>query len=200
MSLDKLRHWLQAAVASTGGLGLFLVAFLDSSVLSFPVFNDLLIINLSTQNPARMVYYALMATLGSVAGCLLLYYLAKKGGEVYFRRHAGHRAERIRGWLERNCFLTVLIAALLPPPAPFKVFVIAAGVFEVRLRSFVMALLLARSVRYFGEGFLAARYGDAARHYLMENKLEFGLIVLALVLLSYLLSRLLVHLLHPKAD
>src|ERR1700692_2846912 len=76
--------WLQAIVASAGGLGLFLIAFLDSSVLTFPVINVLLLIDLSIRNPARMPYYAAMATVGSVAGCLLLYYIARKGGEAMF--------------------------------------------------------------------------------------------------------------------
>ena len=86
-------HWLQAIVATTGGPGLFLIALLDSSVLSFPVINDLLMINLSIQHPSRMPYYAAMATLGSVAGCLFLYYLARKGGEAMFHKHAGRRAQ-----------------------------------------------------------------------------------------------------------
>ena len=89
-----LPHWLQAIVASAGGLGLFLIAFLDSSVLTFPVINDLLLIDLSIRYPARMPYYAAMATLGSVAGCLLLYYLARKGGEAMFHKHAGPRARK----------------------------------------------------------------------------------------------------------
>jgi membrane protein YqaA with SNARE-associated domain len=199
MNLDKLPPWLRAAVASTGGLGLFLVAFLDSSVLTFPVINDLLVVQLSIQNPARMPYYALMATLGSVTGCILLYYLAEKGGEVYFRRHAGHRrAERIRGWLERNGFLSVLVAALLPPPTPFKFFVLAAGVFEVPLRTFTLALLLARSFRYFGEGFLAVQYGPAAAHFLQEHKVESALIAVGTALLFYLLGRLALRRLHLR--
>src|SRR6202165_6117353 len=122
-----LPHWLQATVASTGGLGLFLIAFLDSSVLTFPVINDLLLINLSVRYPARMPYYAAMATLGSVGGCLLLYYIARKGGEAMFRKNAGPRAERIQAWIKRNGFVSILLTALLPPPTPFKVFVIAAG-------------------------------------------------------------------------
>src|ERR1017187_10067029 len=81
-----LPHWLQAIVASAGGLGLFLIAFLDSSILTFPVINDLLLINLSVRYPARMPYYAAMATLGSVVGCLLLYFLARKGGEAMFHK------------------------------------------------------------------------------------------------------------------
>src|SRR6266567_8743282 len=95
-----LPHWLQAIVASAGGLGLFLIAFLDSSVLTFPVINDLLLIDLSIKHPARMPIYALMATLGSLAGCVLLYFIARKGGEAVFRRQAGHRAAVIRHWME----------------------------------------------------------------------------------------------------
>src|SRR5438045_550455 len=90
-----LPHWLQAAVAAGGGLGLFLIAFLDSSVLTFPVINDLLVIDLSIRFPARMPYYATMATLGSVGGCVMLYYIARKGGEAMFRKQAGPRADKI---------------------------------------------------------------------------------------------------------
>ncbi len=197
MNSRKLPAWLQAAVASTGGVGVFLVAFLDSSVLTFPVINDLLVVQLSIQNPLRMPYYALMATLGSVAGCILLYYLAEKGGEVYFRRHAGHhRADRIRAWLDRNGFLGVLVAALLPPPTPFKLFVLAAGVFQLPLRTFTLALLLARALRYFGVGYLAVRYGAAATHFLAEHKLESAVIALGVTLLIYLLGRFLLRRFH----
>jgi len=188
--LEQIRNWVQATAIAMGGPGIFLVAFLDSSVLTFPVINDLLVIQLSILNPARMPYYALMATLGSVAGCVLLYFLARKGGEIVFRRRAGARAEGIRRWLDRNGFLGVLVAALLPPPTPFKVFILGAGVFGVPLRTFTLALLLARSLRYFGEGFLAVRYGAWAIQYLTAHRLRFTLIVLGAVLSSYLLGRL----------
>src|SRR6267143_7106346 len=89
--------WLQSIVASTGGLGLFLIAFLDSSVLTFPVINDLLLIDLSIHYPGRMLYYSGMATFGSVGGCVLLYYIARKGGEAMFRKNAGPRAGQIQG-------------------------------------------------------------------------------------------------------
>ena len=185
-----LPHWLQAIVASAGGLGLFLIAFLDSSVLTFPVINDLLLIDLSIRFPARMPYYAAMATLGSVAGCLLLYYIAKKGGEAMFHRHAGPRAQHIHAWINRNGFVSILVTALLPPPTPFKVFVIAAGALEMPVRTFVLGLLAARAVRFFGEGFLAVRYGDQASHFLMTHKLEVTGLALLVVLTLYLASRL----------
>ena len=185
-----LPPWLQAMVASTGGLGLFVIAFLDSSVLTFPVINDLLLIDLSIRYPSRMPYYAGMATLGSVGGCLLLYSIARKGGEAMFHKHAGPRARHIHAWINRNGFLSILVTALMPPPTPFKVFVIAAGALEMPVRTFVLGLLAARAIRYFGEGFLAIRYGDQAGQFLLNHKLEVTGITLLVVLTLYLATRL----------
>lgn len=189
ITLAKLRTALLGMVSSLGGIGLFIVAFLDSSVLTFPVINDLLVIDFSIENPTRMPYYALMATLGSVGGCVLLYYLARKGGEAVFRRKAGRNAGKIRAWLARNEFLSVFGAAMLPPPTPFKFFVLAAGVFSVPIRTFVLALLLARGLRYFGEGYLAIRYGRAAEHHLVDHKLMVVVIAVVLVLVIYAIKR-----------
>jgi membrane protein YqaA with SNARE-associated domain len=172
-----------------GAPGLFLISFLDSSVLTFPVINDLLLIELSMQHPARMPLYALMAALGSVLGCVLLYFIAHKGGEAYFRRKAGTRAEAIRHWVERNGFGGMLIAAMLPPPTPFKIFVFAAGVFEVPLTSYVSAILLARLIRYFGVGYLAVKYGNDALPFLGRHKVEVAIFVVVFVAVSYLASR-----------
>ncbi len=187
--LDKLRNWFLAFTSAFGGVGIFCVAFLDSSVLTFPVATDLLVIQLSVKNPARMPFYALMATLGSLGGCVLLYYLAKKGGEVMFRKSAGRRAERIRDWVDRNAFLSVAIPSVLPPPMPFKVFVIAAGVFQMNLRTFVVALMLGRGFRYFAEGILAVKYGQDAWRLLKEHRLEFVGVLLVLIFLSWLITR-----------
>ena len=184
-----LPHWLQGIVAAAGGVGLFVIGFLDSSVLTFPVINDLLVIELSMQNPARMPYYALMATLGSVLGCTFLYALARKGGEALFRKRAGARAEKIRRWIQRNGFTSILLTALLPPPTPFKIFVLAAAAFEVPLRAFVVALLTARSLRYFLIGFLAVRYGAAVGTYIVEHKLGVALITLGACAVVYALLR-----------
>ncbi len=188
----NLSGWKQKIIAFASGLGapgLFLISFLDSSVLSFPIINDLLLIQLSMQRPERMPLYALMAATGSVLGCVLLYFLARMGGEAYFHRKAGARAFAIRHWVERNGFGGMLIAALLPPPTPFKVFVFAAGVFEAPLLGFTSAITLARLFRYFGVGYLAVRYGADAMPYLVAHKLQVTVLVIALVVVSYGLSR-----------
>jgi len=188
----QLSSWKKKIVAFAGTLGapgLFLISFLDSSVLTFPVINDLLLIELSIEHPARMPLYALMAAAGSVLGCVLLYFIARKGGEALFHRKAGKRAAVIRHWVEQNGFIGMLMAALLPPPTPFKIFVFAAGVFEVPLWSFTAAISLARTIRYFGMGYLAVRYGNDALPFLKDHKLEASVVIVLFVLLSYLISR-----------
>jgi membrane protein YqaA with SNARE-associated domain len=195
-----LSGWKQKIVTFAGALGapgLFLISFLDSSVLTFPVINDLLLIDLSIAHPDRMPLYALMAMLGSALGCVLLYFLAEKGGEAFFHKKAGERAHAIRHWVERNGFGGILFAALLPPPTPFKIFVFAAGVFEVPLTSFVSAVSLARAIRYFGIGYLAIRFGDQAMPFLAAHKLQVTAAVLVFAVISYLLSRIV---LRPKPD
>ena len=200
MSLS-LNDWKDKIIAFAGGLGapgLFLISFLDSSVLSFPIINDLLLIQLSMRRPERMPLYALMAATGSVLGCVVLYFLARVGGEAYFHRKAGERAHAIRHWVERNGFGGMLIAALLPPPTPFKIFVFAAGAFEAPVLGFTAAITLARLFRYFGVGYLAVRYGADAMPYLVTHKLLLTALAVALVAVSYGLSRLIAR--HKPAQ
>jgi len=190
MNQVKLPPWLEHLVAALGGSGLFLVTFFDSSVLSFPLVADALVVEVSMHNPARMPYYCAMAALGSLAGCIWLYLLAKKGGEAFFRRRAGRIALQVKRWVETNAFLSAFLPAILPPPVPFKPFILAEGVFQVPLRTFVVALLLGRGLRYFIEGILAVRYGEAVLLYLMTHKAEFGLASIAIAVIAYYLSRL----------
>jgi membrane protein YqaA with SNARE-associated domain len=188
----QLGAWKQKIVVFAGTLGapgLFLISFLDSSILTFPVINDLLLIHLSMQHPARMPLYASMAALGSLLGCLSLFLLARKVEEAAFHRKVGARAAAIRHWVERNGFGGMLVAAMLPPPTPFKLFVLAAGVFEMPLVSFASAIGLARVIRYFGVGYLAIRYGADALPYLVHHKLQVTVVVIAFVTVSYAVSR-----------
>jgi membrane protein YqaA with SNARE-associated domain len=191
--MASLPHWLQVLVDVSGGLGLFVLAFLDSTFLPFPTLNDLLLIALSMKLPVRMPYYAGMVTLGSLIGCLVLFTIGRKGGELVFGERAGRHAAGIRRWIQHNGFLSMVIAALLPPPAPFKLFVLAGGALGMRRRVFLSALTLARGVRFFGEGYLAIRYGAQASAYLSAHKVQFaiGAIVVAggLYLIGHLFSR-----------
>jgi len=189
----QLGAWKQKIVAFAGTLGapgLFLISFLDSSFLTFPVINDLLLIELSMRRPARMPLYASMAALGSLLGCVSLFLLARTVEEAAFHQKVGARAAAIRHWVERNGFGGMLVAAMLPPPTPFKFFVLAAGVFEMPLVSFAAAIGLARVIRYFGIGYLAVRYGANALPYLNQHKWQVVLVVIVVVAISYAASRM----------
>jgi membrane protein YqaA with SNARE-associated domain len=190
MQTVKLPHWLRHLVATFGGGGIFVVAFLDSSVLSFPFVADALVIESSIQRPDRMPYYCAMAAIGSLAGCVWLYLLAKKGGEAFYRRRAGKGADRIRGWVRRNAFVSTFVPAILPPPFPFKVFVLADGVFQVPLRTFVIALLVGRGLRYFVEGILAVRYGRDILRFAMSHEAMLATSVFITLAILYVAGRL----------
>jgi len=171
-------EWIKAVAVSMGGPGLFIIAFLDSSFLSFPEVNDLLIVFLTVQHPERMPYYAAMTTLGSVSGCLTLYALARKGGEAFLRRRFNPEyLERAMATFRRYGLLAILVPSLLPPPTPFKVFVLAAGVAKVRPLHFILAIAIGRGSRYFGEGILALYYGDHAVDFLKDHYREVALVL-----------------------
>lgn len=191
-----LKTWqakIGAFAGAIGAPGLFLISFLDSSFIPFPVINDGLLVEFSIAHPSRMPLYALLATFGSVLGCGVLYLVARKGGEAFFHRKAGAKATTIRLWVERNGFGGMLIAALLPPPTPFKVFVFAAGVFEVPLLSFATAIALARCIRYFGIGYLAVRYGKDAIPFISHHIIGVVVGVVLFVLASYAVSKLILR-------
>ncbi|MGC2720739.1 MAG: VTT domain-containing protein [Candidatus Acidiferrales bacterium] len=182
--------WLQGLVLKTGGVGMFVVTFFDSSVLAFPFFPDAVVMQLCAANPARMPYYVIMAATGSLSGCILIYFLAKKGGEAYFHRHARGNAEKIKEWVDHNAFLSAFVPAVLPPPFPFKPFVLAQGVFQVPVRTFVAAILLGRALRYFLEGFFAVKYGEAALGFLKVHGAAFVVGILGVIALLYVVMPL----------
>ena len=175
--------WLHALALTLGGPGIFVVAFLDSSFLSLPQINDLLVVVMVTEHKDRMLYYAGMATLGSVAGCYAIYYLAQRGGEAFVQKRLkpGH-VQRALAAYKRNGLLALMIPALLPPPAPFKLFVLAAGVARVRPLQFVIALTVARGARYLAFGVLAIYYGDAALELMRTHGRIVALVVVGLLI------------------
>ena len=143
-----------------------------------------------TQHKSRMLLYASSATLGSVVGCLLLYALGRKGDQFIARRFSAARVERALGAFRRFGMLAVLIPSLLPPPMPFKIFVLLAGAAGITTGRFVMAIAVGRGIRYFGEGLLAVWYGDQAMQFLQANGRTVSLslaVLLAAALGGYLL-------------
>ncbi len=182
--MTRIVEWLQAFALGIGGGGLFLVAFLDSSFLSLPEINDLLVVLLVVGHPARMPFYALMATAGSVTGCLVLYALGRRGGETLVRRRfSGPRVARALELSQRYGVLAIAVPSILPPPAPFKIFVLLAGVAAVPIWKFIVTLAIARGARYLTVGVLSVLYGQQAITFVQENG-RIVAIVLAVLLVA----------------
>ena len=177
----QVTTWVKATLPALGGLGLFLSAFLDSSFIPLPLVTDLIVVDLSSRNPARMPYYAGMAAIGSVAGCIWIYALARKGGQAYYRNKQQKRSGRIRNWVQKYPFASVLLPAVAPFPVPFKPFVIAQGVFQVPFVPFVVGTFVGRGALFFVEGFLGVRYGAAAREFVVHQKFASVAMLVALI-------------------
>ncbi len=180
--MHRLVDFFQPLAQGLGGTGLALVAFLDSSFLSLPEIADLALVWLVTQHPGRWWYYAFMSTAGSVVGCYVLYVLARKGGERFLRKRlaAGH-VEWGLGVFRKYGLLALIVPSLLPPPMPFKIFVLLAGVADVTPGTFIAALTLGRGFRYTAEALLAYFYGARAMDFIERNLVQVS-IGLAVVL------------------
>ena len=162
--MAKLLTWIQTAlIPAMGPWGLFVVAFLDSSVLSLPEVNDLLVVAGSAAQPRLAWLFVVLSTLGSLAGCLVLWHLGRRGGEALLARRFGQaRMERTRAAYQHWKFWALALPAVLPPPVPLKVFVFAAGAFGMGWRPFSLTILLARGLRYGLWAVLGALYGRSA--------------------------------------
>jgi membrane protein YqaA with SNARE-associated domain len=179
--------WLYGFALGLGGPGLFAIAFLDSSFISLPQINDILVVLMVTKHKSWMVYYAALATAGSIAGCYAIYYLAEKGGEAFLKRRS-HSAniDRALAMYKRHGLMALIIPALLPPPAPFKLFVLMAGVAGVRPLQFVLAIAAARGARYLALGILAIYFGDLALELMRTRGRLVALALVGLLLLGSL--------------
>ncbi len=179
---------LYQIVLGLGGPGLFFLALADSSFLSIPEGNDILIIVLSTGATwERMLYYVAMTTAGSVTGCFLLFSVGRRGGKFVSKRLSAGKLGTMRRLYVRWGTWAIVIPSILPPPTPFKIFVLSAGVFGVPTPRFLAAVAAGRSFRYLMWGVLAVLYGERAKLWLEQNLHTVG-IVLALLLAAAVAS------------
>ncbi|MGB7727245.1 MAG: VTT domain-containing protein [Candidatus Acidiferrum sp.] len=161
---------MKLTLPALGGVGLLISAFIDSSFVPLPLVTDLILIELSSRHPVRMPYYAAMAAVGSLGGCIWIYWLARKGGQAYYRKTQGHAPGKIRKLIQAYPMASVFFPAVAPFPVPFKPFVIAQGVFQVPFVTFVIGTIVGRGLLFFFEGFLGARYGMVAKEFVVNQK------------------------------
>lgn len=180
--MRRLLDWFAGIAEALGGPGLFLLAFLDSSFLSFPQIVDVLIMGLCARYPERVLWYAALPTAGSILGSYILYTMARRGGETFLRKRLHERhVERAFRVVRKYGLFAVAIPAILPPPVPLKLFVLGAGAAGVKRMDFIVAIAIGRGIRYFGEGLLAAWYGPAAMQFLQDHARGFTIGALVLI-------------------
>jgi membrane protein YqaA with SNARE-associated domain len=182
--LEELSAYLQ----TFGPFGLFAIAFLDSALIPLPGGPDAVMLLLSAREPSLMPVFALTATIGSVAGCLVLYYISRRAGRRALEKFPPEKQARVKALVDRYDVLSVLVASVLPPPFPFKLFVVTAGVFRLSVLRFAAAVAAGRAFRFFLEGYFAVRYGDRAKDLLAQHYPAIGLGVAGLIVIGFLLK------------
>ena len=180
----KYRVLLLGFLKPLGFWGVGAVAVLDSS--SIPVPMDLIVAGYAWSDPHRFYLYVLMAAIGSAIGGLVPYWLGRAGGEIFLMKRIDRtRYEKMRDRFERQEFLALMIPSMMPPPTPWKLFVFAAGVFEMKVASFMLAVLAGRVVRFTVISLLTIRYGPQIVHdltILMQQHMLAMLVALGVIL------------------
>jgi membrane protein YqaA with SNARE-associated domain len=190
--LAPITKWLTRLseyLITFGAFGLFIVALLDSTFVPLPSSVDALMLLLSATYPSWMLLYALMATSGSALGCLILYLISRRAGARALNRFSEKKQARVKNLIERFDMMAVLVATLLPPPFPFKLFVVSAGVFRFSLVRFMLAIVVGRGFRFLLEGYFAVRYGAEAKEILAKYYPWIGLGLALGILLFVLLKQ-----------
>jgi membrane protein YqaA with SNARE-associated domain len=183
----KLLGWLKKTfdyLIAFGPLGIFGIAFIDSALIPLPGGADAAMIALTAQKPEWMLLFALSATVGSVLGCLVMYSMARKAGEVALRRFSPKKQTRVKDLLDRYDMFAVAGASLMPPPFPFKLFVISSGVFRLNIWRFALGIGIGRGIRFLLEGALVVRYGPQIKDTIDHYAREVGLICVVLLALA----------------
>ncbi|MGA9767602.1 MAG: VTT domain-containing protein [Blastocatellia bacterium] len=177
-SLESFGGWLK----TLGPGGLFTISLVDSAGLPLPGGPDAVMIFLSAERPWLMPLYAFAATAGSTIGCTLMYLAARRAGVIALKRVSAERRERIENLLGRYDMLAIMVPAVLPPPFPFKPFVLSAGVFKLKISRFVAAIFMGRAARFLIEGWLAVELGEAAGDRIKQHGLKVLIAVVVILL------------------
>ena len=165
--LQKIVAWLLRALAPLGLFGIFVVGLIDSSSIALPV--DALVATY-VYNSAAWPAVPIIAALGCAVGSLVIYGIGLKGGEMLLaKRISKERLEHIRNRFERQEFFAVMIPAILPPPTPIKLFVLAAGAFRMRAREFFAAMLIGRLIRFYLVAVVVHYFGPEIVHVIRDS-------------------------------
>lgn len=169
------------------------VGALDSSLLSLPEVNDYITAYRVAHNPSEVYYFPLFPAIGSVIGCLILYRIAQRGEQFITKRFHPKHLDRVKKIYRRWGIFALAIPALLPPPMPFKIFVVAAGALNYPAARFATVIMIARTVRYYFWGWVAFFFRDEVLRilgWLESHLIEILGVIIALFILSFIGRRI----------
>ena len=156
-----LAKWTLLILSILSPLGIWGVlgfAFVDAALLGMPL--DAIVGGYVYSNPHRFLLYSAMAAAGSALGSIVIYWIGYKGGEVLLVKRIGEeRFNKIKASFDKHEFLAIMLPSMLPPPTPFKLFVLSAGVAEMRFTHFLGAIFAGRFLRFCILSILVIRYG-----------------------------------------
>jgi membrane protein YqaA with SNARE-associated domain len=156
--LNKWSLLILGVLKPLGVWGVLGFAAVDAAFLGMPL--DAIVAGYVWSNPHRWLLYSAMAAAGSGLGSIVIYVIGYKGGEVLLVKRMGEkRFNRIKAAIDRHEFLALMLPSMLPPPTPFKLFVLSAGVAEMRFRHFLGAIFFGRLLRFVILSFLVIRFG-----------------------------------------
>ncbi len=177
-------------LVAMGPQGLFMLALLDGLGVPLPGGVDALLVLLCVANPSKAYFYATVTLVASMLGGLLLFLIAKKGGEAFMNKHTAEGGGRtFKHWFLRYGLVTVFVPAFMIVPMPLKVFVVCAGALGIKRRSYLLTLLSARTPRFYGLAWLGANYGHDAWPWIRAHAIHMGVIALVLYTSAYLFIR-----------
>jgi membrane protein YqaA with SNARE-associated domain len=161
--LAKYEIWLLAVLKPLGFWGAGALAFIDAA--AFPVPMDLILATYVWADKAHFYLYVIVSAAGSALGGLVFFLLGRAGGELFLMKRINRvRFEQLRDRFEKQEFLAMTIPSILPPPTPWKLFVIAAGVFEMKASNFLLAVFIGRVIRNMITAILTIEYGPEIVH------------------------------------
>jgi membrane protein YqaA with SNARE-associated domain len=182
---------LQAVLIGLGALGVFTIALLDAAFIPLPGGPDVVVMTLAHHNHAMTPVYVIAAIIGSTIGSLFLYFIARKGGQAALRKFSPKKRARVEDLINRYDIWALLLAAVLPPPFPFKIFVLSAGAFRMRLWRFITAMVIGRGIRFILEGWMAVNYGEQAMDIFKQHYPKIGLGLAAAIVIIFVFNSLL---------
>ena len=155
---DKYKIWLLAILKPLGFWGVGGIGFIDAAAIPVPM--DLIIAGYVWADKRHFYLYVVLASVGSALGGLVPFFLGRAGGELFLMKRINRaRYEQLRDRFGKQEFLAMMIPSMLPPPTPWKLFVFAAGVFEMKTVLFMLSVFVGRFIRYIITALLTIEYG-----------------------------------------